>query len=69
MSRQVRPGLTYRVSKLQSVAGKGYVKDMRDCNKVLEYAHETSTQGIHFASEGIDWDDAVVLHHYGCILL
>ncbi len=33
---------------------------MRDCNKVLEYAHETSSQGIHFASEGIDWDEAVV---------
>ena len=60
VARQVRPGLSYRVSKLQSVAGQGYVKDMRDCNKVLEYAHETSSLGIHFASEGISWDDAVV---------
>jgi hypothetical protein len=60
VARQVRPGLSYRVSKLQSVAGKGFIKDMKECNKVLEYAHETSTQGIHFASEGISWDDAVV---------
>ena len=35
VARQVRPGLSYRVSKLQSVAGKGYIKDMRECNKVL----------------------------------
>ena len=60
IARQVRPGLSYRVSKLQSVAGKGTIKDMRECNKVLEYAQGTSTEGIHFASEGISWDDAVV---------
>ncbi len=60
VARQVRPGLSYRVSKLQSVAGKGFVKDMRDCNKLLDYAHNTSTQGIHFASSGISWDEAVV---------
>ena len=36
IARQVRPGLSYRVSKLQSVAGNGKVKDMRACNKVLE---------------------------------
>ncbi len=60
VARQVRPGLSYRVSKLQSVAGNGSVKDLRECNKVLEYALETSDQGIHFASEGLSWDDAVV---------
>jgi hypothetical protein len=36
------------------------VKDLRQCNKVLEYALETSDRGLHFASEGIDWKDAVV---------
>jgi len=60
VARQVRPGLSYRVSKLQSVAGKGFIKDLRECNKVLEYAQETSTQGIYFASNGIVWDEAVV---------
>ena len=60
VARQCRPGLSYRVSKLQSVAGNGFVKDMRDCNKVLEYAQETSSEGIHFSSSGFTWDDAVV---------
>jgi hypothetical protein len=60
VARQVRPGLSYRVSKLQSVAAKGTIKDMRDCNKVLEFAQNSSTEGIHFASSGITWDEAVV---------
>ena len=33
---------------------------MRDCNKLLEYAKQTSEEGIYFASTGIIWDDAVV---------
>ena len=53
VARQVRPTLSFRVSKLQSVAGKATVKDMRDCNKVLEYALQTSEEGIFYASEGI----------------
>ena len=60
VARQVRSGLSYRVSKLQSVAGKGFVKDMRECNKVLEYAQQHSSEGIFFSSSGITWDDAVV---------
>ena len=60
VARQVRPALSYRVSKLQSVAGNGFVKDMRECNKVLEYAQANSHEGIHFASSGIDWDNSVV---------
>ena len=60
VARQVRPALSFRVSKLQTVAGKGHVKDMREANKVLDFALETSTQGVYFASTGIDWDDAVV---------
>ena len=60
VARQVRPTLSYRVSKLQSVAGKGTVKDLRACNKVLEFALGTSEGGIFFSSEGIVWDEAVV---------
>ena len=60
VARQVRPGLCYRVSKLQSVAGNGCIKDIRECNKVLEYAQSCSDEGIFFASEGIIWDEAVV---------
>ena len=57
---QVRPDLSYRVSKLQSVAGKGFIRDSRECNKLLEHALEHSTQGIFFCSTGVDWSDAVV---------
>jgi hypothetical protein len=59
VARQTRPGLSYRVSKLQSVASKGHVKDMRECNKVLEYAQQNANEGIHFASSGLTWDDCV----------
>ena len=55
---QTRP--SYRVSKLQSVAGNGLVKDMRECNKVFEYAQDNSDEGTYFASEGVSWDDCVV---------
>ena len=48
------------MSKLQSKAGKGFVKDMRECNKVLDYAQASSTEGLYFASPGVAWDDAVV---------
>ena len=34
IARQVRPTLSFRVSKLHSVAGKGTAKDMQECNKV-----------------------------------
>jgi hypothetical protein len=60
VARQVRPGLCYRVSKLQSVAGNGCIKDIRECNKVLEYAQSCSDEDIFFASEGITWNEAVV---------
>ena len=53
----MRPDISFRVSKLQTVAGKGHIKDMREANKVLEFALNSSEQGVHFASTGIDWDD------------
>ena len=59
-ARQTWLGLSYRVSKSQSVAGNGCTKNIRDCNKVLEYAQFCSDEGIFFVSEGIDWDDAVM---------
>ena len=57
---QDRIGLAYRVSKLQSVAGNGFIKDMCSCNKVLENAQTHALEGIHFTSPGLDWDEAVV---------
>ena len=42
VARQVRPALSYRVSKLQSIANKAQIKDLRECNKTLELALELS---------------------------
>ena len=41
VARQVRPTLSLRVRKLQSVAGTATMEDVRECNKVLEYALST----------------------------
>ena len=60
VARQVRPDLSFRVSKLQTAAGKGHIKDLKECNKVLDYALENSERGLYFTSEGIDWDNIVV---------
>ena len=48
VARKVRPTLSFRVSKLQTVAGRATVNDLRECNsnKTLEYALETSAEGI-----------------------
>ena len=35
------------------------MKDVRECNQVLEYALSTSKEGIFYASEGIECAEAV----------
>ena len=61
VARQVRPALCYRVNKLQTKQGKATFKDVKDCNKVLEYALQTSEEGIYFSSDQrLDWDTMVV---------
>jgi len=60
VARQVRPDLSYRVSRLQSLVSKATGKDMRECNTVLEFAQQTSELGIYFSSSGFTWDDMVV---------
>ena len=60
IARQVRPRLSYRVSKLQTICGKATIKDLKTANKVLEFALETSTEGLYYKAGAISWDDAVV---------
>ena len=60
MGRQVRPDLCYRVSRLQTLVGKCTTKEMKEANTILEYALQTSEQGIYFASSCFAWDDMVV---------
>ena len=48
IARQVRPDLSYRVSKLQSITSKACVKDIKEANKLLDFALEHSDKGIYF---------------------
>ena len=41
-------------------AGKAYVRDMKEVNKVLEFALEGADTGIHFTSSGLTWHNMVV---------
>jgi hypothetical protein len=59
IARQVRPALSYKVSKLQCIAGNGRVRDLRQANKVLDQAFKTSEEGLYFSSD-FNWDDCVV---------
>ena len=40
--------------------GNGCIKDVRECNKVLDYAWSTSDEGLYFTSNFGEWDDCVV---------
>ena len=60
VARQVRPTLSYKVSKLQTVAGKATGKDVKEANEVLQYALETSTEGIYFKPNVFTWDNMVM---------
>jgi len=54
IARQCRPELSYRVSRLQSVAAAATVKDLREANKVMEYARSTCDRGLTFRSDAIN---------------
>ena len=59
IARQTRPDLSFRISKIQSTFENARVRDLRACNRIVEYATSTSTRGIYFSSD-FSWDDAVV---------
>ncbi len=44
--------------------GRGTVKDLRECNRVLPCAKKHSDTGTFFSSEGPTWTDAVVVEIY-----
>ena len=61
VARQCRPALSYSVNKLQTKQGKGTYADVKECNKVLDFALRTSEEGIYFSSDPrLNWDDMVV---------
>ena len=59
ISKQTRPDLSYRISKIQSTFENACVGDLRECNRIVESAVSTSTRGIYFSPD-FSWDDAVV---------
>ena len=46
IARQTRPDLSYRISKIQSTFENACVRDLRECNRIVEYATSTSTRDI-----------------------
>ena len=59
IARQTRLDLSYRISKIQSTFENACVRDMRECNRIVEYGTSTSARGVYF-SPAFSWDDAVV---------
>ena len=47
IARQTRPDLSYRISKIQSTFENACVRDLRECNRIVQYATSTSTRGIN----------------------
>ena len=47
-ARQTRPDLSYRIFKFQSTFENACVRDLRECNRIVEYAASTSTRGTYF---------------------
>lgn len=60
IARQIRPALSYRVSRLQARVNQATVLNSRDCNHVRTYAKETGGVGICFCSTGLGWGDLMV---------
>ena len=57
---QTRPDLSYRISKIRSTFGNACVRNLRECNRIVEFAISTSTRGIYLSPE-LSWADAVVV--------
>ena len=53
IARQVRPRLSYRCSKLQSVVNAAQMKHLEVCNKILQEAIGTSDEGLFFEAGSI----------------
>ena len=47
------------MSKIRSTFEYACVRDLLECNRIVECATSTSTRGIYFSSAS-SWDDAVV---------
>eukprot|EP00439_Symbiodinium_sp_Y106_P056887 s1402_g8.t1 len=59
VTRQCRPDLAYRVSRMQSASNGGTVADLREANKAVDYALATPQRGLVYRSGVLDWDNLI----------
>ena len=59
VARQCRPDLSYRVSRLQTRSARATVADLKEANKVIEYAQKTAERGLTFKGGLFTWDELV----------
>ena len=48
IARQIRAYFSFRISKIQSTFENARVRDLCECNRIVEYAISTSTRDIYF---------------------
>ena len=60
IARVCRPDVSYRVSALQQRVKELAIPDLKECNKVVEFAKEDPDKGLTFRSGVIDWKSMCV---------
>ena len=60
ISRVRRPDVSYRVSSLQQRVKCLTLADLKECNKVVEFAKEDPDKGLTFKSGVLDWKSMYV---------
>ena len=63
IERQTRPDLSYRISKIQSTFENACVKDVRERNRIVEYAISTSTRCRPYTLSRAHFAEDVLCEH------
>ena len=61
VSRQCKPELLYRVSRLQTVVNQAKVLHLKEASKVLEDTIQSSDKGLVFKGGAIKWDNDMIV--------
>ena len=61
VSRQCKPELLYRVSRLQTVVNHAKVFHLKEANKVLEDAVQSADIGLVFKGGAVKWDNDMIV--------
>ena len=63
IARQTRPDFSYRISKIQSTFENVCVKDVRERNRIIEYAMSRSTRCRHYTLSRAHFAEDVLREH------